>query len=521
MSSLSTLALLATASAWAAPAADTWRYAGPSGEAELELAAIVERVKAAPDAAHYVWQTGWANWKSWKDVPEIVAAYGAASAPPPAPTATPVTLSYSDGGPVQQLGADEIAAKVQANPSGRHLVWKPGMADWTAAREVPEVVAAIAKAAAPPPTPPSAPPAAPPSAPPVATPASPPSAPAPAAETPVARPAAAPVGSPAVLLRPWAEVHGEVWASAGVGGLGVPDGKPQPAIAVTRARPEVHAGLSDDATARVSVDVLPAGDGSLQVVAQEAWTRVGFGDGALRASLTGGLMETAFGVRDHLERHDAYFVGAPNADEDLVTRYGVRPDNDAGAAFQADVAEGKLVVDVQVLAGEGRGYTTGPGADGVARVTARPIPQLGIWASALHGGEGDADATRTTLFSAAVEGKVSVLRAMGEVVYGASTNAKATLPTFGYLVTGAADIPMKGEVTDHLAVVARYSSFDPIFGNAVPDGSYHLDAAANLYWKTVGDGTVAMTGVNYTTYIPQNLEAAVTHRITLGFAGAF
>lgn len=500
-------ALAAPSDPAAVPAEAVWRYAGPGGEAELGLAAIVERVKAAPDATHYVWQPGWASWKSWKDVPEIADAVKAAqapAAPPTAPaTAAAVTLAYTDGGPTQTLTPEEIAKRVAANPDGRHLAWKPGMAEWADAKTVPEVQAAMAPKAAP---------------------AAPPVPPAPPAKAPPPAPEARDAGGAstnAALLRSWVQVHGEVRASGGVGGLGVPEGQPQPSFVVSRARPQLDGGVGAYAAGRVSVDVLPGADGGLDLVAQEAWAEARFGTDAVQNHLRGGMMESAFGLRDYLEGFDNYYVGGDGTDVDLAMRFGELPENDAGVAWRTTVKDDLFAFDVQAMNGEGNTSTGGPGMDLIVRAHSHPVEMVGVWASALIAGEGDEAQTRTTLFSGAVEARVKVFRVAGEVVYGSSRTPNANLPKFGYLATGAVDLPMKGEAVERAMIVARYVSYDPVFGNTIPDGSYAIDAGAHVFWKPAVEGVSASTGLVYQGAIPQNIEEPITHRVALAFSAGF
>lgn len=486
----------------AVPTGTTWRYAGPGGEAELDLTAIVDRVKAAPDAPHYVWQPGWANWKTWKEVPEIAEAVKAAqasAAPPPAPVAA-VTLSYTDGGPPQTLTPEAIAERIAAKPDGRHLAWKPGMAEWADAKTFPEVQAAMAPKAAP------APP------------------PAPAAKAPPPAPEARDAGGAsknAMLLRSWVQVHGEVRASGGVGGLGVPEGQPQPSFVVSRARPQLDGGVGEYAAGRVSVDVLPGADGGLDLVAQEAWAEARFGTDTVQNHLRGGMMESAFGLRDYLEGFENYYVGGDGSDIDLAMRFGELPENDAGVGWRTAVMEDRFVFDVQAMNGEGNASAGGPGMDLIVRAHSHPVDAVGVWASALIAGEGDEARTKTTVFSGAVEARVKLFRVAGEVVYGASRTANANLPKFGYLATGAVDLPMTGEAVERATIVARYVSYDPVFGNTIPDGTYAFDAGAHVFWKPAAEGVSASTGLVYQGVIPQNIEEPITHRVALAFSAGF
>lgn len=74
-------------------------------------------------------------------------------APPPLPPAAPLYHYNAPDGTTAQLNAADVAARVQANPAGRHLVWRDGMAGWAAPKDVPEIAAAFGPPA-PPPLPP-------------------------------------------------------------------------------------------------------------------------------------------------------------------------------------------------------------------------------------------------------------------------------------------------------------------------------------------------------------------------------
>ncbi len=69
----------------------------------------------------------------------LEAAAPGTSAPPLLPAQ--VVFSYSNG--MEQsdgLSAEAVAARVSRLPDGVHLVWRSGMAQWTPARDVPEIV---------------------------------------------------------------------------------------------------------------------------------------------------------------------------------------------------------------------------------------------------------------------------------------------------------------------------------------------------------------------------------------------
>jgi membrane protease subunit (stomatin/prohibitin family) len=136
------------------PLAVVYHYHGPAGQAQGSAADVAQRVVADRSGNHMVWAQGFPGWKSWKEVPEIVAVVPPAPPPPP-PFAGPEAVFHYAGPQGQaELPASQVRARVQADPAGRHLVWKEGMAGWTDAREVPEVMSA----GGPPPTPGGPPP---------------------------------------------------------------------------------------------------------------------------------------------------------------------------------------------------------------------------------------------------------------------------------------------------------------------------------------------------------------------------
>lgn len=147
------------------PAAATFHYNGPSGQAQLSAADIAQRIAADRTANHMVWAAGWPGWKSWKDVAEIAGMVpppaAAPSAPPPPPGAAPQVVFHYHGPSGQgQKSAAEIAKLLAAEPDATHHVWREGFDGWKPAADVPEIQAA-AKPAGPPPPPAGGPPPAP------------------------------------------------------------------------------------------------------------------------------------------------------------------------------------------------------------------------------------------------------------------------------------------------------------------------------------------------------------------------
>jgi len=119
-----------------------YHYHGPAGQLQGSAAEVAQRIVADRAGNHMVWAQGFPGWKSWKEVPELVAAVPPAPPPPP-PMAGPEPVFHYAGPQGQaELPASQVRARVAADPAGRHLVWKEGMAGWTDAREVPEVMSA-------------------------------------------------------------------------------------------------------------------------------------------------------------------------------------------------------------------------------------------------------------------------------------------------------------------------------------------------------------------------------------------
>ena len=138
------------------PMATTYHYNGAGGQGQFSAQQIAQHVSANRTGTHNVWAQGWPNWQNWQQVAEI------ANLVPPAPAAPPPMSGshgveqyhYSEDGENRgEQASNVIAQSVQANPNGRHLVWKQGMAGWTEAKEVDGIKAHLN--AGPPPMPPA------------------------------------------------------------------------------------------------------------------------------------------------------------------------------------------------------------------------------------------------------------------------------------------------------------------------------------------------------------------------------
>ena len=85
--------------------------------------------------------------------PAQVGAPSAAPPPPPPPVPQALFHYNAPDGTSAQLAPGDIAQRVMANPTGRHLVWRDGMAGWTDPKQVAEIAAAFGPPPPPPPPP--------------------------------------------------------------------------------------------------------------------------------------------------------------------------------------------------------------------------------------------------------------------------------------------------------------------------------------------------------------------------------
>ena len=132
------------------PTAQQLHYHGPSGQAQLEPAQVVERILADRDGKHMLWAAGWPGWKAWTDVPEVASLVPPApAAPPPLPGAT--MFHYNGPGGQGEKSVAEIIEAISAAPDAAHHVWQAGWAAWKPVADVPEIAQQIGGSGPPPP----------------------------------------------------------------------------------------------------------------------------------------------------------------------------------------------------------------------------------------------------------------------------------------------------------------------------------------------------------------------------------
>ncbi len=145
-------------------AAARMAYRGPDGNHPAKTAAdVADLVARAPDQAHLVLPSGASAYVDARSVPEVVRELRARGVALAADGGGPVDAvappggrfhHACDGAPQGERTAEEVAAAVRAAPGATHLVWAPGFAAWTPARDVPAIGALLAPTAAPPLPPP-------------------------------------------------------------------------------------------------------------------------------------------------------------------------------------------------------------------------------------------------------------------------------------------------------------------------------------------------------------------------------
>lgn len=136
------------------PMHTVYHYSGPAGQLQGSAQDIANRVGADRSGKHMVWAQGFPAWKSWNEVAEIANLVPPAAPPPPPMAGPEATFHYHGPDGQAELPASQIKAKVEADPDGRHLVWKQGMAGWEEAKGVDEIMSA----GGPPPAPGAPPP---------------------------------------------------------------------------------------------------------------------------------------------------------------------------------------------------------------------------------------------------------------------------------------------------------------------------------------------------------------------------
>ncbi len=134
------------------PGASKYHYNGPTGQSQLSLDEVVQRITADRSGDHMVWAAGWPAWKSWKEVAEVA---GRVPPPPAGPPPVPSAVKYHYSGPTGQgeKTVAEIAALLTSDPSGQHNVWKEGFDGWKNADEVYDIMKAMGGGGGPPPLP--------------------------------------------------------------------------------------------------------------------------------------------------------------------------------------------------------------------------------------------------------------------------------------------------------------------------------------------------------------------------------
>lgn len=515
----------------AAATAVTYRYAGADGQQkELSVAEIVALVKADKGGQHFVWQPGWSGWKSWSDVPELKAAMEAADAPPapPAPpteaAADPV-LRFADNGRQLDLKASEIAAKVKADPDGKYLAWRPGMAEWKPAAELPEVQAFL--------NPPAG----------TVVRPEPPPAPPPVGSEPTARTAkgkaepteAAPTEEPAKGVSPLLggmgfRMGGELRTAFNMVNLGLssdefPDTGPR--MEVLRARTTAWTRLGEHGEAVVAFDLSQNDDRS--ATAPTGWAaRVPEGyvqlqsGGKVDVQGRVGAQTVRFGMNEVMDAYDGYYLGTREGSTDLAQRFGVIPYYDVGIGLTVEQAD-TWGVDVQYLNGTGVGSVDDNyGKAIVGRANLHVADNLfNAWVSGLYEQTQFDNSGIQIGFSGAAEVDLDFVKASGQILFGGEgTSGGEGYNSMGYQANLAGNIDLEKGVVDRIAPVLVFQGYNPKLGSTELLAGYALSTGVNVYWNAGAD-RVLLTGLGYEGYFPVDASIPLQHTLLIHTAAKF
>lgn len=253
----------------------------------------------------------------------------------------------------------------------------------------------------------------------------------------------------------------------------------------------------------------------------------------LRTALRVGAMHTAFGLRDSYDAYDAFYLGGQLAYMEPERRFGVSPGIDMGVGGRIawkDMAS----LDLQLINGSGVTRLDSTAAkDVVARVTIAPVSFVEARASVMHAGTKD-DGHTHGAFSLELNARELIPavapRVVAEAVMSRVSAGGYDTDRLAWLVAGAADLPLKTSVTDHLTLVGSLSGFDPDYVKGVTNGAFafdqtwYVDTGLNLYWNTgegasAGRGGVrpltAFTGLTFERVIPQNSQVPISNSLTV------
>lgn len=317
-------------------------------------------------------------------------------------------------------------------------------------------------------------------------------------------------------LRPRADLDATPWLAlrAAVEFAAYPDSPPMD--------PEI---VSDD------LSVAGTDESVLDPTIDELYLRLHTGKD-LRAALRVGAMHTSFGLRDAYDAYDAFYLGGQLAYMEPERRFGVSPGIDMGVGGRIAWKD-TAALDLQLINGSGVTRLDSTAAkDVVARVTLAPVSFVEVRASVMHAGTKD-DGHTHGAFSLELNARElwpSVApRVVGEAVMSRVSAGGYDTDRLAWLVAGAADLPLKTSVTDHLTLVGSMSGFDPDYVKGLTNGafafdqSWYVDTGLNLYWNT-GEAAkpaggvrplTAFTGLTFERVIPQNSQEPIANSVTV------
>lgn len=509
-----------------------YHYKGPSTVCFCETSQVIEEIRKAPDGTHMVWVEGWNAWKSWKDVPELVRAVGATGT---SPVATNAWNYAGANGDILSLTTDEVAARVSADPSGVHRVWRAGMGGWASATEMPEIAAKVETAPPPLPEVESAPPPLPAveSAPPP-LPEPPPRFVAPDRTNEPPRPdpgvrkeelpvVAGPVTPSSMHLGAPVRFGGDFMVDLAWDDMG--SDTSVPTLRLNWARPRIDVAPAPWFSARAGLylaqttladEVILEGE-ALSVAADEVWGEAHGKTGSVHHRVRVGVQAPIFAQVDSFE--ERVQLGGTNAWKSLAERADLVPRRDIGLTYGA----GGTIWDLEIQAANGAsGLDTNVGKDFSGRLTLRGGDYVTVSGSGLYGARAANSQASQIQGALVIDAHYSVVHANLEGIFGRTTERDQELFPGGFGGAVGVDLPLKSGPVAAVDITGFGQWFDPSFDDGVDlyDRWWVFGGGLNAHWR-IAPGSDFLTGIVVEVYTPESTSLPVTTNASLQVGWSF
>jgi len=316
-----------------------------------------------------------------------------------------------------------------------------------------------------------------------------------------------------------------------LGGLG--DGDGSLAFQVSRAGVGTRARLADNATAVIVIDVrqngagvaspVLGGEGNVsvdkypddwQVTLPFAYvTASGTVGGRVEHTVTAGVQKTLFGIRDHYDLENGWFVPHPQAYRDLGRRSKVIEPFDLGVLWTG--ALGPVALDLQVTNGGGwRTLDADLGKQGVARLRVAPVEAVAVVGTVLYQVEGSSSETTTVAWQAGGELHLGPARVLVEGLGGKTYQPDARRGFLGVAAAAVLELDLPPAVLDLVRPVVALQRWDPDTG-VVDGGAWTaLQGGAVLFWQAERP-LRTWTGIGWETLFAEDPDHPVSHSLAL------